>query len=651
MCGIAGCWVLGRVAEPAILVAMANAIGYRGPDDSGIWVDARSGVGLAHRRLSIVDLSTAGCQPMVSTSGRFVIIFNGEVYNHLELRVALEAPGCTPSWRGYSDTETLLAAFEAWGAEATLKKTVGMFAVALWDRQAMTLMLARDRLGEKPLYYGFSGDAFLFGSELKALRAYPGFCSNIDRGALTLYLRHNYIPAPYSIYRDIRKLTPGTWLTLSEVNMVARQLPTPHVYWSVREVALAGCAAPFSGSVMDAQMELEHLLSQSVAGQMIADVPLGAFLSGGVDSSVIVALMQKQAAHPVKTFTIGFHDSGYNEAEHARAVAAHLGTEHTELYVTAQQAMAVIPQLPDLYDEPFADSSQIPTYLVSQLARQHVTVSLSGDGGDELFGGYNRYFWARRLWQKLAWLPGSVRAALAGVLTSVSPMAWNRVFGRLGVFLPRNLRYANPGDKLHKLAEILAVKTPEEIYYTLISHWKHPADVVRYGTEPPSVVTERQVWPELADFEARMMYLDQVSYLPDDILAKVDRAAMAVGLETRMPLLDHRVVDFSWTLPRNMKIRCGQGKWLLRQVLYTYVPQALMERPKMGFGAPLDYWLRGPLKAWAEDLLNPARLHRDGVLRAGPVQEKWREHISGYRNWSYHLWDVLMFQAWLDSHA
>ena len=646
MCGITGFWQHSGSPDEAILSRMAGAIRHRGPDDAGTWIERDSGLGFAHRRLSIVDLSPAGHQPMASAGGRFVIVFNGEIYNHPALRAELESAGQAPAWRGHSDTETLLAAFEAWGIEATLKRAVGMFALALWDRQSRALTLARDRLGEKPLYCGYAGGTFLFGSELKALRAYPGFSADIDREALTLYLRHNYIPAPFNIYRGIRKLMPGTWLTLGEADMAVRRLPPAQAYWSVRDVALAGRASLFRGSATEAVDELDRLLSQAISGQSMADVPLGAFLSGGVDSSTVVALMQKQGAQPVKTFTIGFHEAGYNEAEHAHAVAAHLGTEHTELYVTAEQAMAVIPQLPQLYDEPFADSSQIPTHLVSQLARRHVTVSLSGDGGDELFGGYNRYFWARQLWRKLAWLPAPLRAALGGALTTLPPKAWNTVFQRLEIFLPHRLRYANPGDKLHKLAEILAAKTPDAIYYDLISHWKSPADVVAGGHEPDTVVTDRKGWPALADFEDRMMYLDMMSYLPDDILAKVDRAAMGVSLETRVPLLDHRVVEFAWTLPLSMKIRDGQGKWLLREVLYRHVPKTLIERPKMGFGIPIDQWLRGPLKGWAEDLLNAGRLEREGYFHPAPVQEKWREHLSGTRNWAYYLWDVLMFQLW-----
>lgn len=639
MCGFAG--VFARTPSQDSLQRMGQGIAHRGPDDSGIWIDPDAAIGLVHRRLSIIDLSPAGHQPMASACGRYVIAFNGEIYNHSELRKTLEHS----SWRGHSDTETLLIAIATWGIEATLKQCVGMFAFALWDRESRTLTLARDRLGEKPLYYGWQGETFLFGSELKALKAHPAFCAGIDRDALALFLRHNAIPAPYSIYQDIYKLPPGTFLQVHAGQKDAR----PVTYWSARSVAEVGQRNQFQGSDAEAAAELERLLGQAVDGQMVADVPLGAFLSGGIDSTTIVALMQAQSTRPVKTFTIGFNEAGYNEAEHARAVARHLGTEHIELYVTPQDAMDVIPSLPAIYDEPFADSSQIPTFLVSRLARSHVTVSLSGDGGDELFGGYNRYFWARSLWCRLGWIPRPLRAALAGVLTTLPPASWNKAFHKLEQWLPARLRYANPGDKLHKVAEILAVRSPEEIYLGLVSHWKNPAQLVLGSHEPPTLLTDPVYRADLPDFEHRMMYLDTVTYLPDDILTKVDRAAMSVSLETRVPLLDHRVVGFAWTLPLAMKVRYGEGKWLLRQVLYRHVPQSLMERPKMGFGVPIDHWLRGPLKAWAAALIEPGRLVREGFFDPVPIQHKWAEHQLGNRNWSYYLWDVLMFQVWLES--
>lgn len=621
---------------------MVASIRYRGPDDSGVWCDERVGIGLGHARLSILDLSPEGHQPMVSASGRYVISYNGEVYNFAGLRTELEHTGA--KFRGHSDTEVLLAAFEAWGLEKAVQRFVGMFAFAVWDKQARSLTLGRDRLGEKPLYYGWQGQTFLFGSELKALKAHPAFRAEVDRNALALFLRHNYIPAPYSIYQGISKLSPGCLLTVS----LSRRNPQIVPFWSGKQAIEAGLAHSFEGSDSAAVSALEALLKDAVGLQMVADVPLGAFLSGGVDSSTVVALMQAQSCRPVKTFTIGFHEEGYDEAQHGKSVARHLGTEHTELYVMPKEAMNVIPRLPALYDEPFSDSSQIPTFLLSELARRHVTVSLSGDGGDELFGGYNRYFWATNIWRRVGWAPQPLRAALAGALTAIPPFAWNCVFRGLARFLPVGWRYANPGDKLHKLAEMLAVRTPEEIYLDLVSHWKQPAEVVRGTHEPPTVLTDPTQWADLPDFEQRMMYLDQMTYLPDDILTKVDRAAMGVSLETRVPFLDHRVVEFAWSLPLSMKIRHGQGKWLLRQVLYRHVPKELIERPKMGFGVPIDMWLRGPLKGWAEELLDEARLQREGYFDPRPIRGKWAEHLTGRRNWSYYLWDVLMFQAWLD---
>lgn len=644
MCGIAG--VMGQpITELTSSVRnMVASIRYRGPDDSGVWCDERVGIALGHARLSILDLSPEGHQPMVSASGRYVISYNGEVYNFAELRTELEQAGA--KFRGHSDTEVMLAAFEEWGIEKAVQRFVGMFAFALWDRADQVLTLARDRMGEKPLYYGWQGNTFLFGSELKALKAHSAFQGEIDRAALTLLLRHNCIPAPYSIYKGIRKLLPGTYLNL----LMGKREGEPVCYWSVRGVAERGQSHPFAGSETEAVMALEAHLLESIGPQMIADVPLGAFLSGGVDSSTVVALMQAQSSRPVKTFTIGFHEEGYDEAQHAKSVARHLGTEHTELYVMPKEVMNVIPRLPVLYDEPFSDASQIPTFLVSELARRHVTVSLSGDGGDELFGGYNRYFWATSIWRRVGWAPQPMRAALAGALTALPPSAWNGLFKGLSRFLPVGWRYANPGDKLHKLAEILAVRTPEEIYLGLVSHWKQPTEVVLGTHEPPTVLTDLAQWTGLPDFEQRMMYLDQMVYLPDDILTKVDRAAMSVSLETRMPFLDHRVVEFAWSLPLSMKIRHGQGKWLLHQVLYRHVPKELIERPKMGFVVPIDMWLRGPLKGWAEELLDEARLRREGYFDPRPVRRKWAEHLTGSRNWSYYLWDVLMFQAWLEAN-
>lgn len=653
MCGLTGFLggtpAQGAGGDEALLQRMATAILRRGPDDAGYWCDTPERIGFGHRRLAIVDLTAAGHQPMVSVGGRYVMVFNGEIYNHLELREELAQHGSGTSWRGNSDTETLLASFEAWGVESTLKRIIGMFALALWDRQTQALTLARDRLGEKPLYYGWQGEGagrvFLFGSELKALRAHPTFSGVIDRGALSLMLRHNAIPAPYSIYQGVSKLIPGTFLTVS----LARPEPVLSTYWSAAQVAVDGACNRFTGTSTQAVDALEALLKDAVGKQMMADVPLGAFLSGGVDSSTVVALMQAQSERAVKTFTIGFDEAGYNEAEHAKAVAAYLGTDHTELYVTPEQALAVIPLLPSLYDEPFSDSSQIPTFLVSQLARQQVTVSLSGDAGDELFCGYNRYQVTARLWNKLTAVPLPLRRAAAMGLTRVSPAAWTKFLGAVDGLLPKALKFSNAGEKIHKGAGVLASQSVDDLYLGLVSHWDDPASVVIGGQEPATLLTGNA--PDLRGLNQveRMMALDLLTYLPDDILAKVDRAAMGVSLESRVPFLDHRVVEFAWRLPQEMKLRDGQTKWALRQVLYRHVPPSFIERPKMGFGVPIDSWLRGPLRPWAEALLDESRLQREGYFHAAPIRLKWQQHLSGQRNWQHQLWDVLMFQAWLET--
>jgi asparagine synthase (glutamine-hydrolysing) len=642
MCGFAGFLggSLSNSSYESTLRCMSEVLIHRGPNDDGIWCDTEHIIGLAHRRLSIVDLSPGGHQPMASAHGQYIVAFNGEIYNHLDIRIELQAQGYEASWRGHSDTETLLAGVEFWGLEATLKKAIGMFAIALWDRQTRTLSLARDRFGEKPLYYGWQGKGsartFLFGSELKALKVHSAFVPAINRRALCLLLRHNYIPAPHSIYQNVAKLEPGCLLTVS----LAQPEPRIHKYWDVIQVALAAVEQPFEGSSEQAVDALERLLKDAVGKQMMADVPLGAFLSGGVDSSTIVALMQSQSSQPIKTFSIGFNEEQYSEAVYAKAVAQNIGTEHTELYVGPDQAMDVIPKLPSLYCEPFADSSQIPTFLVCQLAKKYVTVSLTGDAGDELFCGYNRYQLTSNLWGGLSNIPVPLRLLAARGITSISPEVWNRYAG----FLP----WASVGDKLHKGAAVLSSRTVDDLYLGMVSSWLDPASLVVGGFESDtSLLGDKSYLTGLSDVQ-RMMILDTLTYLPNDILVKVDRAAMGTSLESRVPFLDHRVVEFAWRLPMEYKLREGQTKWVLRQVLYRHVPRHLIDRPKMGFGFPIDKWLRGPLRNWAEELLDEQRLRVEGFFNPQQIIRKWSEHLSGNRNWSSQLWAVLMFQLWLE---
>ncbi|WP_137899208.1 asparagine synthase (glutamine-hydrolyzing) [Sphingomonas sp. 2SG] len=627
MCGICGFWGNQRDAD-ALAGEMALRIEHRGPDSTGVWADTEGGIALAHCRLAIVDLSPAGHQPMASYDGRYQISYNGEIYNHLDLRAALNAEEAR-TWRGHSDTETLVEAISRWGVETTLKRINGMFAVAIWDRDCQELHLARDRMGEKPLYWGRVGKDVVFSSELKAMRVHPQWTGEINRDVLALYFRHNYIPGDHCIYQGLYKLPPGHWVTISQPS---GDLPAPRPYWSLRDVAEAGINAPFAGSVSDAVDALETLLLDAVGLRMIADVPLGAFLSGGVDSSTIVALMQAQSQRPVQTFSIGFNEAAYDEAPHARAVAAHLGTDHTELYVSGDDAIAAIASLPDIWDEPFADPSQIPTVLLSRLTRQAVTVSLSGDGGDELFYGYGRYDRAAQLWSQISAIPAPIRR-FAGTLASRIPLGISR----------------RASKHIEQVAQIADMRGPEDLYHLTMSFARTPERLVLGATEPSTLLTDPTRWLTGANFREQMMYLDAGSYLPDDVLVKVDRASMAVGLESRVPLLDHRVVEFAWSLPLSMKAREGSAKWALREVLYRHVPKALIERPKMGFGVPIDSWLTGPLRNWAEALLTEERLNRDGYLNPAIVRRMWEDHQSGARQWHFQLWGVLMFQMWLDA--
>jgi asparagine synthase (glutamine-hydrolysing) len=650
VCGITG--LITRESSrphPRPIESMTLALRHRGPDAGAAWSDPEAGIALGHRRLAILDLSERGAQPMHSACGRYVVTFNGEIYNHLALRKELQESGIV-HWRGTSDTETLLAGFEAWGVKTTLKKAVGMFALGLWDRAERRLVLARDRFGEKPLYYGWVGHgaraAFVFGSELKALRAHHGFDNVVDRDVVALFLRFSYVPAPYSIYKNIFKLEPGSILTLDPAG-VERRAYVIEDYWRYEDVVVAGLANPIRDE-REGLEKLEYALREAVAGQLMSDVPLGAFLSGGVDSSSIVALMQAKSSRPVKTFTVGFDEAGFDEAPFAAAVARHLGTDHQEIRVSPAETLAIIPNLPTIYDEPFADSSQIPTYVICQIARQSVTVALSGDAGDELLGGYSRYLLGPRLGSALGWTPERLRKIVGTGLLSVPIEGWNRLAH--ASFL--GSRFALLGHKVHKLAARLeTVETVDDLYNSVVTQWgRDEVPALSAGCLPTKLDTVR-IEHRIREAAHRMMLLDGVTYLPDDILAKVDRAAMAASLETRVPMLDHRVAEVAWRLPLSMKIRSGRSKWALRQILYRCVPAKLIERPKAGFNIPVGQWLRGPLREWAEVLLAEDRLREEGFLDPVPVRTLWREHLAEKRDWTDRLWNLIMFQAWLEAQA
>lgn len=642
MCGIAG--LLSAAAGLDLEGSarrMAATLVHRGPDDEGIWMDPVHGLALAHRRLAVIDVSPQGHQPMHSVSGRYVIVYNGEIYNFEQLRTELQAAGHAPAWRGHSDTEVFLAAVEAWGFDRAITRTVGMFAIAMWDRERHTLTLARDRIGEKPLYYGRIGQSFCFASELKSIRALQGGALEIDRRALSQFMQFGYVPSPMCIYRGLRKLEPGHSLQIRQDLTIG----DPKAYWELGSSLQTGLADRLA-TTDDAQLVdlLHDQLKVSVGLQMVSDVPLGAFLSGGVDSSTVVALMQAQTRQRVKTYTIGFGEKAFDEAPYAKAVAQHLGTDHTELYVSAADAAAVIPELPRIYDEPFADSSQIPTTLVARLTRRHVTVSLSGDGGDELFAGYPRYPLTAALWRRTSRLPIRLRSAASAILRLASPQSWDHLFA----LLPAARRQSINGRRVHRLAQLLVTQSLAEMYERLVSQW-HPEEELVLGVRDSA--SSALSWETKGTSIEQMRRWDVGQYLSDDLLVKVDRAAMSASLESRAPLLDHRVVELAFALPERVLIRGGQGKWILRQVLNRYVPRELIDRPKAGFAVPLALWLRGPLRSWAMHLLDPAQLAQQAELDTGKITRMWMQHHTGSFDRSYYLWNVIMFRAWQESLA
>lgn len=658
MCGLAGVFcstysenIVEKVAK------MTSVLYHRGPNDKGIWFDQN--IALGHRRLAILDLSVSGAQPMKSECGRYVLLYNGEIYNHLNIRNKLNIEGIAPKWRGHSDTETLLAAIKSWGLDKALTETHGMFALALWDKKMKTLSLARDRMGEKPLYWGWAGKDFIFGSELKALQAHPNFQKNICSKALLQYLRFMYIPAPRSIYKSIFKLEPGTIL-LVQGDPPSKEPKEPirpgenyenisiHKYWNYDEEIFRGSLDPIKDD-SEAVSTTSKTLREAVKKQMISDVPLGAFLSGGIDSSTIVALMQEQSQRPIKTFTIGFEENGLDESSHAAKVAKHLGTDHNEIFITDSEARDVIPNLIWLYDEPFADSSQIPTYLVCQAARQQLTVALSGDGGDEIFGGYNRHIYGPKLWRGISFLPNSMRNIIGYMLQGLPEKLWDRFGEAYNLFRPGSMGISNLGTKIHLFGESLKlIKNFEDFYHNLVSVWNEPEKLLKENVTEPHSQIDDSIPESFIKYSADiMMYQDIRSYLPDDILCKVDRASMGVSLETRAPFLDEDVISLSTRLPINMKIKNGQGKWVLREVLNKYVPQNLFDRPKKGFAIPIGTWLRGPLRDWAESLLSNERFNEDGIFNTKDINKEWKEHLSGHKDNSKKLWGILMFQAWM----
>ena len=652
MCGFAGFITrstLKRECLESRVEAMNKAIAARGPDDACVWVDPDAGIALGHRRLSIIDLSPMGRQPMVSRSGRYIIAFNGEIYNYQDLARVLEKKGY--SWRGHSDTEVLLAAFEFWGVKQTLEQCNGMFALALWDQKKRTIFLARDRMGQKPLYYGFNNGILFFGSQIKAFHANPEFKPEIDQAVIPLFLKYSYIPTPYSIYKNIKKLSAAHFLEISRSDMAGLCLKEEIPYWNLAQVAEDGINNPMTGSEAQMMDSLEKILQESVSRRMLSDVPLGAFLSGGIDSSLIVALMQKNHRIPVKTFSIGFNEKGYDEAEQAKRVAHHLGTDHTELYATPKEAMDLIPDLPDLFDEPFADSSQIPVSLISLLTKKYVTVALSGDGGDELFAGYNRHFWGRSVWEMIERYPMFMKKGARYLMKALSPEQWEQLFDSSSRVVPEKFRQSNPGAKIAKLSGLITAQTREEFYTLLTAWWPDPGAVLLNTNQGPQLGARSKDLPNISDFTQLMQYWDMQTYLCDDIMTKVDRTSMGASLEVRSPFLDHNVVAFSWRIPIQYKISKTQGKLILKNCLYRFLPPSLVDQPKKGFQIPLDQWLRGPLRQWAEEMLNPLRLKNQGFFNVKEVRALWDLHLSGKQNYQYQIWNILMFQAWVGAYG
>ncbi len=644
MCGITGIFTSrGMSADSlaSVVQRMTNRLAHRGPDDSGLWMDERAGVALGFRRLAILDLSENGHQPMRSASRRYTIVFNGEIYNFAELRAELACAGAT--FRGGSDTEVILAAIEHWGVRDAVVRLAGMFAIALWDARDRTLYLVRDRLGIKPLFYYAAPGLLTFGSEIKALVAGPAFDRTVDRDAVTDFLRYLYVPGPRTIFRDVRKLVPGSILAVRDVGA---PLPEPEPYWSIADVATRGLSDPFRGSEQDALAELERLLAHSIEQHRVADVPLGALLSAGVDSTTVVALMQRASTRPVKTFSVAFEEQEHNEAPVAAEIAAHLGTDHTEVLLTGRGALDVVPRLAEMFDEPHADAGQIPAHLICGVARQEVTVALSGDGGDETFGGYNRYIFGERTLRRAERVPRSARRLLAAGIGSLSADSWARAHRAVSPLLPKGLRHRLPGDKLHKVGRLIESESTAEMYRSLVSAWQRPDELVVGAHAHADRLAQVVDAPEPARLLDRMMLADQLTYLPDDQLAKVDRVSMAVSLEVRVPLLDHRVTEFAWRLPPELKVRDGTGKWLLRELLYKLVPRTLVDRPKHGFSVPIDQWLRGPLRPWAEELLTPERLASADLLDPHPIRAAWNALLDGRGEGALAMWALLMLQAW-----